>query len=75
VAGPTDDCPDILFGFNIRLPCCEVSLFAKDGSQNSHANGMSIAMPAETTFFDRDIWSPATLHQLPKAASKGAAKD
>ena len=50
-------------------------MFAKDGRQNSHANGMSIAMPAETTFFDRDIWSPATLHQLPKAASKGAAKD
>jgi len=38
-------------------------------------NGTSIAIPAQTTYLDRDMWSPATLHQLPKAASKAAAKD
>jgi MscS family membrane protein len=38
-------------------------------------NGTSIAIPAQTTYLDRDMWSPATMHQLPKAASKAAAKD
>jgi len=39
------------------------------------ANGTSIAIPAQTTYLDRDAWNPATLRQLPRAASKAAAKD
>jgi MscS family membrane protein len=39
------------------------------------ANGTSIAIPAQTTYFDRDIWSRADREQLPEAAFRAAAKD
>ncbi|HEY7306766.1 MAG TPA: mechanosensitive ion channel domain-containing protein [Bryobacteraceae bacterium] len=39
------------------------------------ANGTSIAIPAQTTYFDRDSWNRAALEQLPQAAARAAAKD
>lgn len=39
------------------------------------ANGTSIALPAQTTYFDRDSWSRAASAQLREAVSGAAAED
>jgi len=39
------------------------------------ANGTSIAIPAQTTYFDQDRWSPSLLEQPPQAVSRTAGKD